>query len=456
MTYKQIFSEIYNKNKYLIRFYLCLSLFVSIFLFYTGGGASIANATALSDSEGAVLGGSFTSLLLIASSNANISISPPIALSISAGLSIWCEYGTPPEQLQNFSFGLVDIWPFRIFVFVWAIVSILPRCTQITRIGGLVLEDVDQKMGQVACFIVPFSQILATFNGSNVALAATQTSVSGMEVGHTILNILLCFLLLVVLQICSVFIKTFMYFLDILQIPICTLVPFTSVLSEIVKVICVIIMYALAIFAPGVYFVIYGILLLLSILFFKKAYVAVRYFKNIYVKPLFKKIIGYDANIPLHHPRAPKGLLQKINTSDLRMLIPVYSVQNTPLYPYVKKHDRWWLAVHSDGCYLYKHSLFKKQLQHIKLINVPNNRIYLKNSLRFFEIFSLADDKNVGKTFGKLNKQWNFVYSKEYFHRFQDILQITGFTDYALYAAEKKPNKGEKKGWFSRNKQAQM
>jgi len=438
MTYRQIIKEIYSNHKFFIRIYLALALCASVFLFYTEGTPFVPNAATLSNTEITILGGSFTTAFLLFASNANISITPPVALSISAILSIWQEYGTLPEQLQNYSFGLMDIWSVRIFVFVWALLSILPRCTQITRIGGLVLEDVDQKMGQIATIVIPFSQILANFSGDTVSYAADSYITATVQRGSAILNTCLCFLFLTGLLACFLLIRTFLFFIDIILLPLCTLFPLTSSISELLKIAGVILMSALAVFAPGAYIICYGILLLFSVFLFKKAYISVRYFKQIYVRPFFKKIRGYESNIPLLCPHAPKRILAEISDTDLKLLIPVYSLQRTALSPLIQKHDKWWLAVSPNGCYLYKYYLLKKQLQKITLTPETANKIFIRNSLRFFELFSLKDETNIGKSFRRLKKNWHFAYSNEYYHRFNDILQITGFTDYNQCVTEKK------------------
>lgn len=437
MTYKAIIKDIYTKNKCFIRLYLAFALCACVFLFYSGENSLISNAAALSQEDNAVLGGTFTTAFLLVANNANIPISPPVALSCTALMSIWNEAGTLPEQLQNFSFGLMDLWGVRIFVFAWAIISVLPRCSQFTRIGGLVIEDIDQKMGKAASCIVTVSQVLANFNGGNISYAASATVVPTQS-HPAFLNIALCFLLLTGLLVCFLFIRTFLFFIDIVQLPVCTVIPMTSVVSEIIKIAGVVLMYALAVFAPFTYGACYGVLLLVSFLFFKKAYISVRYFKSIYVKPLFKRIKGFDKNISLICPHAPGRILHRTEGTDLKLLLPVYALQRTTLSPFIQRHDKWWLAVSSEKCCLYKYQFFKQQLLEIPLNTETEHKIFLKNSFRFFEIFSLTDEAPVGRPFRKLKKIWHFVYSNEYHYRLDEILLITGFADYDQYAAQKK------------------
>lgn len=441
MTYRQIFKDIYSRHKLFIRFYVAFALFASVFLFYANGETLISNAGTMSTRSLFILGGNFTVFLLIFTTNANISVTPPVALSISAILSIWGEYGTLPDRLQDFSFGLLDYWPVRIFVFVWAIISVLPRCTQLTHIGGLVIEDLDQGCGAAATILVTVSQMLPNLGTVGISHAATtsvtSSSTAVVQYGIALLNTLFCFALLIFMLVSFLLIRTFLFFVDILLMPVCTLIPLTSSCCEIIKVVSVVVMTLLAIFAPGIYIAWYCILLFCSAFFFKRAYISVRYFKCIYVRPLMKKIVGYDPAIPLVCPRAPKVLRQKAADLRLPLLLPVYAVQNSVLSPCIKRHERWWLAVLPDGCRLYKYNFFKKQILEIPLIQNETETIYLKESIRFFEIFRPMEEINIGKLFRKMKKKWHFVLSKEYKRRFNDILHLTGFADYNQFVKDR-------------------
>lgn len=442
MSYSQIFREIYIRNKHYIRIYLCVALFLSIFFFYNG--ISIAsNTKVLSETENAVLGGSFTTVLFIAANNANIPLSPSVALSCSAILSIMGEHNLLPQQMQGFSFGLMDIWGFRIFAFVWAALSILPRCSQFTRIGGLMMEDLEKKMGQIATLVVTVTQFVTNLDGGTVASAAARDGIvsTGFNNIHSYVYMLLSFIILVLLLICFLFIHTFLFFLDIIQIPICTLIPFTSAGSELIKIVGTIAMYSFILFAPGLFVFFYGVLLLVSIIFFKKAYISVRYFKEIYVKPFFRKLRGYDKEIALINEKAPKQILQECQTKDLQLLIPIYSVGKKSFSTFIKRHDKWWLAVTTTGYHLYQYRLFRKKLLHIPLILTFQKQIFLKNSKRFFEFFCPSENAAFSKSFRKLKKDWHFVFSNEYTYRYEEIVVLLKCTDYQQYIAAYKKAK---------------
>lgn len=439
MSYPQIFHEIYMRNKRYIRIYLCAALFLCIFFFYNGASFA-SNTKVLSETEITTLGGSFTPALLIFANNANLSISTPVALSCSAILSIMREHGFLSQQLQGFSFGLMDIWGFRIFAFVWAALSILPRCSQFTRIGGLMIEDLEKKMGPIAILAVSVSQFITNLDGSAVASAAARNGIVSTSFHniHSYVYILLSFVTLILLLVCFLFIRTFLFFLDIIQIPICTFIPFTSAGSELIKIIGVIIMYCFILFAPGLFIFFFGLLLLLSIIFFKKAYISVRYFKEIYVKPFFRKLRGYDKEIALINPKAPKQILQEYQAEDLQLLIPVYSVGKKSFSTFIKRHDKWWLAVTATGWHLYQYRPFRNRMRHIPLVLTFPKQIFIKNSKRFFEFFCPSENAVFSKSFRKLKKDWHFVFSNEYTYRYEEIAAILKCTDYQLYVPSSK------------------
>lgn len=63
--------------------------------------------------------------------------------------------------------------------------------------------------------------------------------------------------------------------------------------------------------------------------------------------------------------------------------------------------------------------------------------MFIKKSLRFFEIFNLkGGEENVGRSFRKVHKKIHVVFSKEYYYCFEKIKAITTFIDYTEYAKQ--------------------
>ena len=65
--------------------------------------------------------------------------------------------------------------------------------------------------------------------------------------------------------------------------------------------------------------------------------------------------------------------------------------------------------------------------------------MFIKKSLRFFEVFHLQGQKeDIGRTFRRVPKTLHFAFSKEYSYRYDVIKAITGYTDYAEYKKQLK------------------
>ena len=59
--------------------------------------------------------------------------------------------------------------------------------------------------------------------------------------------------------------------------------------------------------------------------------------------------------------------------------------------------------------------------------------------MRFFEVFNLQGfEMDMVKTFYRVPKHIHFAFSKEYYHYFDKIKEITSYTDYTEYRKELK------------------
>ncbi len=435
MNFFEALSDYLSKNKRGIQLCLVMSAVFSVFLFYSSKGSLLVKADDLSLYGTSVIGGTLSSALIIFAMNANISLAPPIALSFTAILSIINDF-VHFEQLENFSFGLLDMWVFRVFVFVWAIVSIIPRCFQVSHTVGVVIEQIDNTCGLLATIIIPISQVFGNFGSSELINAAGTEAPSKAITGGVIIGGLLlipvCFMYLVALLTGYIFINTFVFFIDVVMVPFCSFIPLLSSSKEIIKAVITFIFVLLGVFFPEIYLIPYLILLIISIIFFGKAYKASKYFAAIYVKPLFSRIAGYKNDIPLIKKHIPKKVLTGLDRDKLQLAIPVYAVKKRKNL-YIKNHAKWWFIVCDGNSYLRKAKRFSKKYHEIPLINQESKKVFIKKSFRFFEIFTLESEANLGLLFRKVKKDFHFVYSKEYFFRFNEIKDMTGFTDYSMY-----------------------
>lgn len=464
MTYTQILKEIYLENKKWIYIYLTICLVFSMLAFGNVNISHAADAVTATDAVSA-LGGDFGKVFAPVTQGYLSSIDTPTVLVILCGISLALDYIPESalislgevidvdglEGLLDYSFGIIDYNVFRVLCLVWFVVTKLLRSNRLTYTTGVILEDVETKIGAVVTFLVVASQFLANIPLQNTAMTGLNTQLCTISQATTISQpmlmiqngfyVFLCFVLLVSVMVVYFLIRYLFYFIDIVLLPVCSAVDFTSTGLEFVKTVGIVGLLYISVRHPYVFCVIFAMILIVAIVLFKKSYTTIRYFKNIYVKPFFKGFLGFDNEMPLIASKAPKKVKRFVESlatqdktaQDVQIMIPVYWVKKVPGNEKICKHDRWWFVVVGQKQYICQPGRSKNNGLIIELDNRINNKFFIKKSLRFFEIFNLEDEANIGKLFHKLNKKYHFVFSKEYYYRFDDIKVLTGYTDYTLY-----------------------
>ena len=458
MTYSQIFMELYRKRKMQIFAYITFCLLFSILAF--GNEIAVFAAGEITSAQIlSTLGGSGGKLLapltlaqgclsgIDASSTMMILCVASIALDYipESSLELFGDaLGIEDlEALSSYSFGIVDLDAFRIFCIAWFVVDKLAKSNGVSQEVAKILGDFESLLTVVVNVMVVGSQFLANVPLGSKAYAAsfdlTSLELEGLKVVTDSANTLFCFIMLILVFVIYFFTRYFFYFIDIALLPVCSLVPLSSFGVESIKSISVICLFLIVIFNPLVFCGIATLILIISILFFRKAYVAIRYFKRIYVKPFFRKIIGYKREMPLINANYPKRIHLYVNEADLQMVIPVYMLKKIPNLKYVRKHDRWWFVSTKEKQFLCKPCFMKKSCYCIDLHNGTRQKMFIKKSFRFFEVFNVHNqDLDLGKSYFKMPKNVHFVFSKEYLYRFDKIKEIIGYTDYTEYRKQEK------------------
>lgn len=443
MIYPQIFKEIYHDNKKFILSYITICLIFSVLAFGNGSTAA-ATATYTTSEVVSTLGGNFGVIIAPIAQTYLGSIDTPTAMFVLSAVSFALDVLPQDvlmnigdvlgvdglENLTNYSFGIMDVNFFRIFFLIWFVLSKLSRSNHVTYTIGTILEDIEVKFGAVLNFLVVATQILANIPLDNTALAASATPQQGNMIGYGF-NALLCFLLLMVCMIIFLLIRSFFFFIDIVLLPVCSIVPFSSTVVETAKTLGIIGLIHMAVFHPVLFFVIFILTLIISIVLFKRVYLSTRYFKNIYTRPFFKKFTGYNKEIPLIAPKIPKKVTRFVN-GNADMIIPVYLLKKIPEFKFTSRHERWWFVVCGNTNYICRPCFTKNSCYCIEFDQRTLQKMYIKKSLRFFEIFDIkGNNENIGKRFHKVPKNVHFVFSKEYLYRFDEIKSRTGLTDFS-------------------------
>lgn len=446
MTYSEIFKEIYYNNKKFIRAYTTICLVFSIFAF---GSGNLVFASQISAENIFDNGGSFGSMLMPIVQVVLGSIDAPSAAVILSACSFFFDIiplGTSVgiesiEELSTLSFGLFDFNIVRVLSLAWFALEKLAKSNRVTYTTGLILENLSNKIGKVICAISPFLTFLSDFSPSTSVQAASIVSSEPGAIKY-VLNALTCFVFLMSALVVYSLVRCLFFFINIMLLPICSLVPFSACSFGGIKIIGLIGLLCLAIMHhPYIFYAISILILFFAIKTFKKAYITIRYFKNIYVKPFFKRFFGYNSEIPLIAPKIPRKIKCYVNDSNADIIIPVYLVKRINGRKYTKRHDLWWFVSLNDKQFICKPRFGKNTCYSIELNNNIEEKMFIKKSIRFFEIFNLkGNEKDIGRAFRKVHKNIHVVFSKEYFYRFEKIKEITTFTDYTEYRNQMKQN----------------
>lgn len=436
MTYGQIFSEIYSRNKRYIFFCITLCIVFSM-LFY--GKMTAVNAVEV-DEMGLVaeMGGTFGEALApIMSSGVFGGIDISWVMIIICASSLGATYGgsagiTGLDRLSGFSFGIFERPTVCIVLLIWFGVPLILKAFSKTNAAGVALETEQKKFNGVIMILVVMSQILSNVYPEYFVDAASETVSNAVRSGFSALA---CLAVLLITLVIYFLVRYLFSLLDIIMVPVCTLVPFVSFLWLFAKLAFIGLMILLAVYLPGFYIVLSAVLIIVAALLFRTAYMAVRYFENIYVKALFKKIFGgYDKNKQLIAPKLPAKVREFIEGRQVQMVIPVYVLREFPNLKGMRKWDRFWMISENGYISIIKPLFGKKGCHQIPLYGTPAQKMFINAYLPYYEIFNIyGSEEAIAKTFKKVPKMFHIVFSKEYFYRYQEIKNITGFVDYAEY-----------------------
>ena len=451
MTYSAIFKEMYFNNKKFIRACLTFCLTFSV-LAFGGSLYAHANGTYTGTEVISALGNTGGIYLATLLQTVCASLDPCSTMLIASGFSLLMDV-IPAEAfstlgsaigieglevLSTFSFGLFDFNLVRILSLVWFLVNKLSKSISTTYTAGVILENLELYIGEAVNLVVTASILFSNITPQAAVQASTGTSdaVTAVQYG---LSAFVCFLILINSFLIYTFIRCLFFFIDIVLIPICSFIPFASTVLEASKTVWVVGLILIAIINPYLFIFLTVLLFIISLIMFKKIYTTIKYFKKIYVKPLFKKLRGYDKNIPLIYPKLPKKVKQFLGETNAAMIIPVFPVRKIMGQTVAKKHDLWWFVNTGDTQFICKPRFGKKPCHRIDLSNSSEKKMFIHKSLFYFEIFNLrCNEETITRTFRRVKKDIHFVFSKEYFHRFEQITELTGYTEFTAYKTRMK------------------
>ncbi len=415
-------GSIYRNNKLYIKILLGFCIMAGMFLF-GGSGDGSALAAGLGNKQLTAFGGTLVLSIQTFATVNGIAIEPSITLLFVTILSILAEHGIWPAGLAVPEFGLLNFWWARIVVIVWALVSILSKCFQATATIGDTLEYINSKyVGPIAIVIIMVSSVLVDPSAAagNVAYAATDGMVtvsSDIPNGWKIVIFIVGSILLLVYY---AIIRFVLFAVDIALIPINLFVPLSSATCTFIKILAVMGSFVLAVVAPGVYLVLAALLFIICLLCIKVAYRVLVYYKNIYLKPFFKKLFGKCKEPqPMVSDKLPLKLREYIG-EEIVLALPVYADRRTKYYPEICAKEKWWLITTPYRTALYRNATRKKHIMMIPIYDAEHrNPVYLNRSWFYYEILKFPDPTERKRVYA-------FYLSKEYKVQEEEIYRITG------------------------------
>lgn len=452
MSLREIICEVFIENKKKVYTYLAIFGLISI---YIGGGYvrnehntylsveknyGIVCATEnnlITDSQAEELGSSTYTQINAISRSMGTSIDPLTILVIEAVIA--CLAKISPDSWGEYATGLgvmnsnIAIGTIFLILLVCIIIKLL-KSNNYTKINGLMIEDIENKIGLL---VGPVLSVVLFLENQNVVQAAGFLDTKMDSFISPVISGVWAFMILVVSSVVYYIVRTVIYAGEVISVAFSG-IPLTSFSIETVKGGLTIFLYVVAKEHPMLVIVLSSIIFIICAILFKKAYMVIRYFKSIYVRPLWR--------------RKDRGLLEKKQIaqfaskekiSNVKVLLPMFA--KTSFREKINKYDKCWLMI-DDDIWVCKKRMFSKLPLCFEL-NRDNIRYFVNKNRRYFEIFVL-DEKRENKIHYKflpLKKKIHFVISREYKENYQQLENLLHMTDYDMWQRELKKQKKESK-----------
>ncbi len=343
-----------------------------------------------------------------------------------------------------------------LIVFIFFAAGKIMRSNEATQVFGMVtLGELEKYLGFAFILILGVLNVagISTAAASGVVNAASTVSADVAASGNWLMqsvsvvtSIVVGLLSMVVFYI----VKTAFWGIEVIQISV-SFIPGSAFVFELLKSILVVFLVTVNVLFPKIGAALNIIVFIVCCILFKVCYAAMQYFRKIYFKPTIKMIKGYNPYKEICDRKIPKKLVRYFypngEEANFELAIPVYALKKVEELPVIKRYESWWF-VRKDGENLFcKTKLFSKKITVLPLTNRADMPFYIHKGLRFFEVFDLMpyNENQTKRTFRKKRRHMSYAFSKEYWHRFEDILSITQLTDYAIIKAEEKQTRKQLK-----------
>lgn len=453
----KILFEEYKKHKAVVLTYICLCIFCSVFcgpfmnknmistVHATEAATTLTESETLSTLTDQFLGNSISSIAGSYASVVAISCEPFTALlflGIIENINRWC--GSPLAMMSTPAGNPIVLLVIAIF---WA-ASKLMKSNETTQIFGMItLGELEKYLGLVFILVLGILNVTGISTGvvHAVVSAAPDAVSSGGQVAWITGLSMAWSVALAILSVAVYFImKTVMSGLDVIQVSL-SFIPGSAFFFETMKSLFAIFLVFVNVICPPLGIALNIIIFIIGCILFRTCYRATRYFNKIYIKPLFKRIKGFDPQISLINKKLPKRIRKYCRAQNIvvDMAIPVFPLKYVGEEK-VHKYERWYMVVTQDKTEFMRKRMGKKRVRRLTWENTYQQPVYIRKGLWYYEIFSfLPDADNLAKKRPK--KEFSFALSMEYFYRHEEILKLTGFENYNLVREAQKLTKRQER-----------
>ena len=351
-------------------------------------------------------------------------------------------------------------------VAVCFVASKFMKANESTKVFGIcTLGYLEKFLGTVCVVVIGILSVIgvAGTTGAAVAHAASpEFAQSAKEVATTashytagVLATIFAVFMAIMSLIVNYIVKTVMLGLDALQ-NVLAFIPFSAAIAEFLKSFLVLCIFAINVIYPPAGYVVNIIVFIICCLVFKACYYAAEYLKNIYIRPFFKGIFGYKDDYPLKKRHIPYRVKKKFKDrlDEIEAVIPVYTIKKPRKWDLrLKLYERVWLVVIGGemGVIFRKYNGERNAFYSLK--STEETPVYLRKGFRFFELYTYRKYPE-GKNRKFPAKEIDFVFTREYRHRFNDIVDLTGWVNVnEEKMSRRQARREERKAWIAQAKE---
>lgn len=451
----------YKENKALIWIYVAVCVFASIFAGplmgkVIGGTTYAAEGTVpvgetLATLATTMVGPTLINLAGSYSSVVGISVEPFAALAFIGLVENINRLCGSPLPIPTTPMGQPVV--FLVIALFFAASKIMKSFPGTKVVGDCTLGELEKYLGLVCVLVLGVLNVVGIVNTTSAAVSHAagigENFANNLTYAIGIISAVISVIFSLISVVVYLIIKTVSQGLDILAGTL-SFIPGVSAVFEVLKSILTVILIIGSLLAPLypiIALVLNTIVFIICCLLFRRCYSACNYLRKIYIVPFFKQFKGYSESINLISEKFMKKF-RKVSTFDretVDLAIPTFVTKyEGPMKKKFKNLAFGYLVHNTDGIFVVR----KKGKKHFEISPEDTKKVYLRRGYRYFELFTLQNiPGNEERKYPK--KSFSVVFSKEYYFRFEDIVEVLNCVNYNELKKEQKEllakNKAERK-----------